>query len=482
LRKVYWQELPKWGNGKNKGQINWRDSINHKVKFIYDDVEGEFEIVNYNINKKQCETIFNGKKVWIQTSSIKKGRISFIIGKKTSLYKYKPNDIIKTNNGEIQIIETLKIKGKREYKYKCLKDGFIGTISEYHLNDGNGCPVCSNKKTLKGVNDIATTNPELLIYFANIEDAYKYTKSSSKEIKLICKDCQHEKNIRIDTFYNYGIMCNKCSDGKTYPEKFMFNVLEQLQYKFIPQLTKATFKWCDNYRYDFYIDNINCIIETHGIQHYKETKGIWDKLQAIQENDKIKEQLAIENNIKNYIVLDCRKSDLDWIKNSIMKRDQNNPNQQCLAEILNFKEEDINWLKCHEFACNSLVKVVCDYWNSGIESTVNISKILNMHNSTIRKYLKQGTKLDLCNYDAKKEVKRTLELGHGHNKRKIVQLTVDGKFLKEWDCIKTTSEKINVHQNGIVQCCKGKYKTSGGYKWMYKEDYDDYIEQQNKSD
>ncbi|MEM5599205.1 hypothetical protein AAHB53_28045 [Niallia circulans] len=58
----------------------------------------------------------------------------------------------------------------------------------------------------------------------------------------------------------------KCSDGFSIPEKFMFNLLDYLQVDFDYQ---KVFDWSLGKRYDFYIPMLNCIIETHGAQHYQ---------------------------------------------------------------------------------------------------------------------------------------------------------------------------------------------------------------------
>ena len=47
MRKVFLDDLPKIGK-----YINWKESVGYKVKFIYDYIEGEVEIVDYYINDK----------------------------------------------------------------------------------------------------------------------------------------------------------------------------------------------------------------------------------------------------------------------------------------------------------------------------------------------------------------------------------------------------------------------------------------------
>lgn len=50
----------------------------------------------------------------------------------------------------------------------------------------------------------------------------------------------------------------------------------------------------------------------------------------------------------------------------------------------------------------------------------------------------------------------------------VVQLTLDGEFVKEWPCI---SEAYKEHKGHIGQCCRGEREMAGGFKWKYKKDY-----------
>lgn len=241
---------------------------------------------------------------------------------------------------------------------------------------------------------IATTNPEIVKYLVDANDAYIYSYRSNKKIKMRCPNCGHVKDMCPDQLYVSGFACPKCSDGISYPEKIMFSMLDQLNIPFSTQLCKTTFDWCKNYRYDFYIPSTNGIIEIQGMQHYEEgfNKSILNKniktLKELQENDRVKKELALKNGIKNYIVIDCRYSELEFIKNNITNSE--------LSKL--FDLSTIDWLKCHEYACGSLVKKACDLWNGGINTTIGVANELKMSRGTAIKYLKQGAMLGLCNY------------------------------------------------------------------------------------
>ena len=54
----------------------------------------------------------------------------------------------------------------------------------------------------------------------------------------------------------------------------------------------------------------------------------------------------------------------------------------------------------------------------------------------------------------------------------VVMLDRKGNYLRKFPSIKSASEYIGVGSENISRVCKGKNKTSGGYKWMYLEEYE----------
>lgn len=379
----------------------------------------------------------------------------------------------KLNDKPFELIDKQEYKGNKKYlKWRCLKDN-CGEIFESNWSNilqGNGCGCC-NGMQVRLSNCLATKRPDLIKYLKNKEDGYKYTEKSQKQINLICPECGYEKDMTFNTLSNYGFACNKCRDSISYPEKFMFCVLEQLHLDFISQLSKNTLEWCKKYRYDFYIPKFNYIIETHGGQHYKEGFSTINSnkntktLEEIMRNDNTKMKLALNNGINNYIVIDCRKSELEWIKNSIIQSE--------LPQLLDFKEEDIDWLKCHEYACCSLVKVVCDMWNK-IKKIQTIADELKLDRNTIRRYLKKGSELNWCDYNAKEEAIKNLISNHKNRQKQIILINTREVF----NSVVEASKKYNIKYNNIFNFINDRTKSAGihpitGDKmvWMYYDEY-----------
>lgn len=61
-----------------------------------------------------------------------------------------------------------------------------------------------------------------------------------------------------------------------------------------------------------------------------------------------------------------------------------------------------------------------------------------------------------------------------HRKRKniqaVIQLTIDGTFIKEFETITQARNETGVRNITVV--CQGIKNMAGGFKWMYKEDYE----------
>ena len=49
----------------------------------------------------------------------------------------------------------------------------------------------------------------------------------------------------------------------------------------------------------------------------------------------------------------------------------------------------------------------------------------------------------------------------------VNQYSLDGIYIATYKSIKEASRTTGTDQTGIVDCCKGKLKTSGGYIWKY---------------
>ena len=407
------------------------------------------------------------------------------MNKRTIDFKIKIGQTFQDDKRDITITDRKYVKDKKGcnwkyYKYKCNGCGFgCGNnwnardkeykedlwIEESHLlGNKQGCSCCQgNQIIVKGINDITTTAPEMVRYFTNIEDAYTHSQSSGDKVEVTCPDCGGERKFEINRLHRFGFYCSRCQDKIPYPEKMVFSILEQLNLDFKTQLTKTTFEWCDKFRYDFYfeLNNDRYILETHGLQHYEITKRKNAKtLKEEVENDELKKQLALKNGIKkeNYIVIDCRYSTLEYIKNNIII--------SRLATLFNLSQ--IDWLKCHEFALSSRVKEACELWNSNPELNVtDVAKIMKLSNSSIYNYLKKGDNISLCSYIPNEKMRNISNC-------KPVEIFKDDISLGIFSSVgelELKSEElfgVKLDCGNISKVCNGERKHHQGYTFKYK--------------
>ena len=55
----------------------------------------------------------------------------------------------------------------------------------------------------------------------------------------------------------------------------------------------------------------------------------------------------------------------------------------------------------------------------------------------------------------------------------VIQYTKDGMLIKKWDSMQSVMDYLGINRGNISNCCSGRCKSVGGYKWKYydKETY-----------
>lgn len=333
--------------------------------------------------------------------------------------------------------------------HRCKICGHIWLTRPRDALQGHNCPLCLGRvigPSPEYRNSIwASEYREYFSKYLTEEQMKQYTPHSSQRVDATCPDCGRHKNIIISGLYTYGIGC-VCQDGVSFPNKFVFNVIQQLNLKIDPEYSP---NWAKKRKYDIYIPNYQLIIENHGAQHYID-KVIWNNTRSLQDeqkNDLYKYNLAIQNGITDYVVLDCRYSNKEWIRFSIMNSE--------LPSILCFKEDDIDWEEALLYASTSLVKTCANLFNEGYRA-LEISNIINRDRSSVCNWLNTAAELGLCDYNPKDEIIRA-------NAKKIRCIETNIIF----DSIKAAAKFIGQSSTSILNCLKHRTKKAGGYRWEY---------------
>ena len=434
MNKIFLDDLPKWGkegHGK-EGTFNWKESIGYKVNFIYKDVDGEIEIINYNPNNRNIIVKYKNNIPYEMTaSSFRQCRLGGLL-KDEFEFKYNEQNIKRVDlrllsrssnggidwgksigeyfdfyyddlNGKILIIDYNPKKQKAKLKYNdkildmCTTDIISGKI-------GNLIGKWHTDFTYK-IGDIIHTN---FCIIEIIEQFKKYEEShhgNMKWYKFKCCGCGWDKGeIRENDLKRNRGSCPKCGDKHSYPNKIAFNLLEQLGINFTPEFSPD---WIKPKRYDFYfeLNDKDYILEMDGGFHYKNNNMNGKSVKSVTKIDDYKELLAKENNIE-IIRIECLKSDLEYIKNNILNSKLN--------ELINLN--NIDWLECHKFASKSRIYEASDIYNKNKHlSPREIGTIMKVSNTTARKFLKQAHDLGLCDYVANNGSSKKIKVLYNNN-------------------------------------------------------------------
>lgn len=102
--------------------------------------------------------------------------------------------------------------------------------------------------------------------------------------------------------------------------------------------------------------------------------------------------------------------------------------------------------------------------------------ILNKANSRLGHKLSEESRKRISDVQIGKklseETKRNISkslmtMDDGCNRKKIVQLSLNGDFIRTWNSASEASRTLGFSRSAITAVCRGRYSTSGGFKWVY---------------
>ena len=323
----------------------------------------------------------------------------------TKPYAYNFGDIIKTSKTEWEILGRKLIPEdsftKKRYLCRCLTcdsrlwktevDLKLGEKGRY----GNGsCGVCSNRIVVTGKNDVATTHPHLVKYFKDPEDALYINAGSRDKRWFVCPICGYEvfKPVEYVVTHN-DICCNVCDDHISYPNKFAYSVLSQLN---VDSLEREYSIWENESRcsYDIYFlyNKKKYLLEMDGGFHFQKRFG--RQIEDNEKRDKFKDDVAEKNGFI-LIRINCEKSELNYIKK--------NMEQSILSEI--FDLSIVNWGKVENDCKKNILNEIAIYYSHNPNASLeNISEKFHLCGQTVRTYLKRANNIGLIKYQGLLEI------------------------------------------------------------------------------
>jgi hypothetical protein len=348
------------------------------------------------------------------------------------------------DNGHMAKTNYIGSEENIEIDYGCEHENEITNPRNY-LNSPR-CKYCAGIKVIRGKTDIATTHPHIVKYFCNKEDSTKYSFGSEVKVEFNCLDCGTIEKRKIASVMQKGLRCKRCDDNISFGQKVMNNLLYQLKEQGILEDfdTEYSPSWTDRpYDNSFNYNGEIFIVENNGNQHYEESSR-GRSLKEEQDNDTSKYGLALKNDIleENYIVIDARKSEIEYIKKSIL--------ESRLSQIFDLNK--IDWQDCYEKSLKSLVKVVCDLYSKDALNVPMISEKLKLGKTTVRRYLRRGELLGWCSYDPKNDRLKNQICASESRKESVVCLNTGEQF----DSIKDAAAAFKINPASISAVCRGK--------------------------
>lgn len=125
-----------------------------------------------------------------------------------------------TKNGSLSPADVTRASTKKVW-WRCLKDDrHIWFASVGSRSQGHGCPICTSRFVLEGVNDLKTVAPELAAEWNSEKNGdispTSVTATTPKKAWWRCsKDPRHEWAANIDSRVSRGLGCPICSNKKT---------------------------------------------------------------------------------------------------------------------------------------------------------------------------------------------------------------------------------------------------------------------------
>lgn len=359
--------------------------------------------------------------------------------------------------GNPNVIQLEPYKGARtSIKWGCKNNPkHIWYSTPGNMLKGKNCPYCTKQKLLEEDKEsIGDVRPDLIKYFVNKEDAFKYRPCSNKKVLVKCPICNRVKDKKqiVSGLYNRGFFCNFCNDNITNPNKFIREIGYQLYNLKEVECFNLEYSpsWAGLYRYDCYFkkNDLDILVELDGVQH-KESVAYF----KTKNNDVKKNELAKTN---GYILIriDCEKTKFDFMKEQILKSD--------LLKYISL--DKIDWRKVELALQKSMLKEVCDMYENDKNKDISlISKEMKLSEKVVKNYLERGNKLGLCNYE-KVVVNfnaKPISIQDLHS-NKIYNFP-SKEQAKKW--LENTG--ITISMQTITKCLEGKKESFKGYKFKY---------------
>lgn len=203
-------------------------------------------------------------------------RVATNVKQSGSLAEKRP-DLLKDWDYEINLIspDAVTLHSNKVAYWKCHKCGYNWQSKICDYVNSRGCPCCKRSRVVSGVNDLATTHPELAKEWHPQKNGaltpQDVLSGSGKKVWWLCPHGHSYQATILNRSSNNGIGCPVCNDGRqtSFREQAFFYYLRQI---FPDAISRYKDDWLGRFELDIFIPSQKLAIEYDGVAWHKEDK------------------------------------------------------------------------------------------------------------------------------------------------------------------------------------------------------------------
>lgn len=191
-------------------------------------------------------------------------------------------------NRRVDVIDDKYVNSRTKMKIICKDCGFIGSRSASDLMQGLvGCRKCSyrNRNGLLKTHDKFEEELEIA-HNGNLKAVGEY-QSYHVKVDIQCMTCNKIFDATPANLIHNKSSCPYCNESKG--EKEVSRILDEMNISYVREYRFQNSEY-KKYRFDFYIESHNLIIEYDGKQHYEESRLFNSEQTKI--NDALKNEIC----------------------------------------------------------------------------------------------------------------------------------------------------------------------------------------------
>lgn len=391
--------------------------------------------------------------------------------------------------------EDVTAQSNKRVWWKCPDCEHSWSAKICNRSNGRGCPQCSNRALVRGVNDLATRNPSLAeewdcVKNAPLSPSDVFSKSGKKYYWL----CPNGHSYLASVLHRAsGTGCPECNSGRqtSFAEQAVYFNIK----KAFPDAESRYKEIFDNgMELDIYIPSCQLAIEYDGV--------FWHKSSNI-ERDRRKYNICRENNIHLIRIRESGEA-CDGIADEAYHMD-NLDKRENLEKLIQYLLDRIDprsnmWTRKKASDIYSPVRVNLSTDERLIRRYMTSVKnsLQDLHPEIAAQWhpTKNGDQtpsMFLCGSDYKAwwlcpvcghEWKTSIghrvsgtgcSVCYGKNikdhhprAKKVYQFTLDGEFIKEWNSASEAGKTLSISTGNISACLRHQRRQTGGYIWSKK--------------